>query len=275
MTTGMGQEHGLTGTTREVPLVRRTWLQMGMPITVAMALRADTPRERARAERALGRVYAYLDWVDATFSTYKVQSEISRLNRGEIAPDEISAAMREVLALAEETRRETHGYFDITRADGSRDPSGVVKGWAIAGAADLLARDGWRDCYVDAGGDAQVAGTRGGQPWRVGIRNPFNRQEHVKVLELRDCGIATSGSDVRGQHIYNPHQPGEVLLEVASITVVAPSVYDADRMATAAFAMGRRGIDFIASLPGYAGYSIDLTGNATYTSGLERYIARL
>lgn len=259
----------------EPVLVRQTWLQMGMPVTVAIVLDTPSPDERARATQAIGRIYAYFDWVDATFSTYKEASEISRLNRGEIALDEVSEAMREVLALAKETRVQTQGFFDIRRADGSLDPSGIVKGWAIARASEVLAGEGWRDSFVDAGGDVQVSGTKGGRPWRVGIRNPFNRRENVKILALSDRGIATSGTAVRGQHIYNPHAPSTPQLEVASVTVVAPSVYDADRMATAAFAMGRRGIDFLASLPGYAGYLIDSSGNATYTSGLERYVARI
>ena len=42
--------------------------------------------------------------------------------------------MRAVFALAEQTKQETAGYFDIDRG-GFYDPSGIVKGWAIANAA--------------------------------------------------------------------------------------------------------------------------------------------
>lgn len=266
----------------EPHLARQTRLRMGMPVTVAIALSHDLGSalhstldvERERAAQAIERVYAYFAEVDATFSPYRATSEVSRLNRGELTPDEISPDLREIFARAEATRQETQGYFDITRPDGSIDPSGIVKGWAIARAADLLTREGWRGYCVDAGGDMQVAGMKGGRPWRVGVRNPFNRDEHVKVLALSDCGIATSGTAARGQHIYDPHAPAAPLTEVASITVIAPSVYDADRMATAAFAMGRLGINFIASLPGYAGYMVDTSGHATYTSGFDRYVAR-
>src|SRR5579871_1456007 len=59
--------------------------------------------------------------------------------------------------------------------------------------------------YVDAGGDVQVMGKNAqGDNWRVGIRNPFNAQQIVKTLALTDCGIATSGTYIRGDHIYNP-----------------------------------------------------------------------
>lgn len=248
-------------------MVKETRLLMGMPITVAVVDEEVPPDD-------VDRVFAFFARVDDAFSTYKPESEISRLNRGELTEAQCSEAVRTVLALSEQTRRETGGYFDIRR-DGIRDPSGLVKGWAILRAANLLRAAGYRDYFVDAGGDAQVCGTNDGQPWRVGIRNPFNRREHVKVVVLRDEGIATSGTAIRGQHIYNPHEPDQPLRDIVSITVIGPDVYEADRFATAAFAMGRAGIRFIAGLAGFEGYMIDANGQATYTAGFERYVPRL
>jgi thiamine biosynthesis lipoprotein len=239
---------------------------MGMPVTVAV-------EDAEVSEGHLNSVFAYLTWVDDTFSTYKPTSEVSRLNRGELADDQYSQHLRTVLALCEQTRRETRGYFDSWR-DGTCDPSGLVKGWAIYHAAQLLTDAGCRTYFVDAGGDVQLSGTRAGRLWRVGIRNPFNRHEQVKVLALTDCGVATSGTAIRGQHIYDPHYPDMPLAEIASLTVVGPNVYEADRFATAAFAMGREGIRFIAGLAGFEGYQIDMDARATYTSGFERYILR-
>lgn len=244
--------------------MRQCRLIMGMPVTVEIL------DARITAD-VLDAVFAYFGDVDETFSTYKQTSAISRINRGELSPDECSADVRTILALSEQTRRETRGYFDIER-DGVLDPSGIVKGWAIQQAANRLRSGGWRDFYIDAGGDIQVAGTKDGQPWRVGIRNPFRHEEHVKVLAISDRGVATSGTAVRGQHIYNPYQPGVPLVEVMSLTVIGPDIYDADRFATAAFAMGREGISFIQSMPGFEGYLIDAYGIATCTTGFERYV---
>jgi thiamine biosynthesis lipoprotein len=129
--------------------------------------------------------------------------------------------------------------------------------------------------YIDAGGDIQVAGTKEGHPWRIGIRNPFNRKENVKVLAITDKGVATSGTAIRGQHIYNPHYPEQPPQDIASLTVIGPDVYEADRFATAAFAMGRRGIAFIEELPGFEGYLIDTSARATFTSGFERYVLHI
>lgn len=251
---------------REQPLAQ-TRLLMGMPISIHIA-------DPVVAPEVLDELFAYFDWVDATFSTYKEASEISRLNRGELSIDQCSEVVRAVLTLGEETKQETRGYFDIYR-NGICDPSGIVKGWAIQQAALQLHAAGARNFYIDAGGDIQVAGTKQGAPWRVGIRNPFNRQQNVKILALSDCGVATSGTAIRGQHIYDPHRPDTPLLEVVSMTVIGPNVYDADRFATAAFAMGVKGIQFIERLPGFEGYMIDAQARATYTSGFERYVLRV
>ncbi len=247
--------------------MRVTRLLMGMPITVDVAGSGD---DDATVEAA----FAYFDAVDRRFSTYKDDSEISALNQGRLGEKDYSAEMREVLALAEQTRRETGGYFDIRTSAGTLDPSGIVKGWAIRNAAALVARCGGRDYFVDAGGDIQASGRNPeGQEWRVGIRNPFDQAQIIKVLEPRGKGVATSGTYVRGQHIYDPHARGSAIEEIVALTVIGPDVLEADRFATAAFAMGRSGIGFIEQTPDLEGYLVDRNGRATFTSGFEGYCA--
>lgn len=246
-------------------MIRDTRILMGMPVTVEIIDR--------NAGALLEQVYGYFTAVDQRFSTYKDDSEISRINRGEIAPSEASAEMREVLQLAERTRIETRGYFDIRRSDGTIDPSGFVKGWAIRNAAQIIAAAGVRDFYVDAGGDVQTGGRNAeGEPWVAGIRNPFNETEIIKAVTLRGQGIATSGTYVRGQHIYDPHNPDKTLDEVVSLSVIGPDVLEADRFATAAFAMGEDGIYFIESLPHCEGYQVSAAGIATFTTGFGAYV---
>ncbi len=249
-------------------LVSETRLLWGMPITVAIV----APHPAPGPAESIARIFDYFEYVDGKFSTYKPDSEISRINEGALAIGEASADMRTVFALAEELRLETNGYFDITHR-GKIDPSGLVKGWALSNAADLLRAAGCEDFYVEAGGDFQAAGLNAaGQPWRVGIRNPFNLAEIVKVLAISDRGVATSGTYIRGQHIYNPITGSPPVPEMLSITVVGPDVYEADCYATAAFAMGRGGIEFVESLADFEGYMIDSRKRATFTSGFERYV---
>ena len=245
--------------------MKETRLIMGMPVTLEVV-------DKAATDRLLDSIFAYFTSIDNTFSTYKADSEISRINRGELTVEEASQDMQTILALAEQTRLESDGFFDI-RHNGLCDPSGLVKGWAIFQAAELLRQSGMFNFYVEAGGDIQVAGSNAqGQDWRVGIRSPFNLNEIVKVIAVSECGVATSGSYIRGQHVYNPKNEGEALTEILSLTVIGPDIYEADRFATAAFAMGRAGIAFIERLEGFEGYMIDRHGQATLTSGFERFV---
>jgi thiamine biosynthesis lipoprotein len=178
--------------------------------------------------------------------------------------------MQHLLALAELTKQQTFGYFDVWH-NGRFNPSGIVKGWAIYQAAALVREAGFRDFYVDAGGDTQVYGhNHHGQPWQIGIRNPFDQAQIVKTVSATACGVATSGFYQRGRHIYNPHETQDLLDEVVSLTVVGANVFEADRFATAAFAMGREGINFIESRPGLEGYMIDQDGIATMSTGFSQ-----
>ncbi len=238
---------------------------MGMPIEIEIIGGTRDLFEAA---------FAYLVAVDNRFSTYKEDSEISLLFRHSHILENVrmSEEMREVLAIAEKTKKETNGYFDIRHPDGHVDPSGVVKGWAIQNTAALIREAGYENYFVNAGGDIAMKGSNAeGKEWSVGIRNPFNTKEIVKVVYPRGKGIATSGSYLRGDHIYNPRNPEEKLHDVVSITVIGPDVLAADLMATAAFAMGKGGIAFIEDLSGFEAYAIDSKGIATMTSGFGVY----
>lgn len=235
-----------------------------MPITVEIV-------DASATAEAFAATYAFFNEVDQRFSLYKETSEVSRINRGDLCLEESSPDMQIILELAEQTKRESHGFFDVWH-QGRFNPSGIVKGWAIDMAAAQLYIDGFRNYFVDAGGDVQVAGRNArGEPWKVGICNPFDISQVVKRVQLDDRGIATSGTYMRGAHIYNPRDASDALDEVVSITVVGVDVLEADRFATAAFAMGRVGISFIEALPDCEGYQIDRAGRATMTSGFAAF----
>ncbi|MFA7302536.1 MAG: FAD:protein FMN transferase [Candidatus Paceibacterota bacterium] len=244
--------------------MRETHLIMGMPIEIEVV--GDT------SQPAIEDAFAYLAAVDERFSTYKDTSEIAAINSGSATAVEASEEMQEVFALAEKTRNETRGFFNICRPDGRLDPSGIVKGWAVLNAARRIAAAGHAHFFINAGGDVATSGKNArGEDWVVGVRNPFNPEEVVKRICPQGKGVATSGSYLRGAHIYNPHNSSQLLDEMVSITIIGPDVLEADRYATAAFAMGREGVFFIESLPGFEAYAIDRRGVATMTSGFEEY----
>jgi thiamine biosynthesis lipoprotein len=248
-------------------MLKETRILMGMPVTVEIC-------DETAKQNAVDTIFDYFKYVDETFSTYKTASEISKINDGLIKPENFSADIKEVFGLSEKTKQETDSYFDIVNNQGIYDPSGLVKGWAIFNAAKLLEKLGHSNFYVEAGGDIQVSGKNTqNKPWKIGIKNPFNVKEIVKSVSLKNNeGIATSGAYERGAHIYNPKNRQQQLAEIVSITVIGPNIYEADRFATAAFAMQKKGINFIERLPGLEGYSIDSKGIATMTSGFEKYV---
>jgi FAD:protein FMN transferase len=212
---------------------------MGMPVTVS-GVDAD----------AAAMVFVWLRRVDGLFSTYRPDSEVCRLDRGELDAGDADPLVREVLERCERLRVETGGYFDA-RASGRLDPSGLVKGWAVDRAAALLDATGARRFCVSAGGDLVA---RGG-PWRVGVRHPRRRRRLAAALTVTDAAVATSGAYERGPHVLDPHtrRPAR---GARSVTVVGPDLATADAYATAAFAMGAAGPAWTAGLDGYEAMTV-------------------
>ena len=243
--------------------MKQTELIMGMPISVEIVATKD--------HAPLKQIFDYFKDVDSRFSPYKEDSELAKLNNG-LDPSQYSKQMKEVMELCEQTKQMTSGYFDINRS-GKIDPSGLVKGWAISNAAKMLKNLGYANFYIEAGGDIQAEGTNEqGEAWLIGIRNPFNIDEIVKVIRVSGRGVATSGAYIRGEHIYNPRNHFKPPKGITSLSVIANDIFDADRFATAAYAMGPKGINLIAHLPGFAAYLIDDRQIATYSNGFEAYV---
>src|SRR5439155_3380776 len=213
-----------------LPGVRRVEQIMGMPIVIDV-------RDGDVDEAALDHVYAWFRWVDATFSTYKEDSEISRLARGELALADACGEVRWILDRCEQLGEETRGFFDA-EATGRLDPSGLVKGWSVDRAAELLRHAGIRNFAVSAGGDVCLSGRAVPElTWQVGIQHPLERLKVAAVVEANELAVATSGAYARGAHIVDPYS-GRAPEGVLSVTVTGPELATADAYATAAYAMG-------------------------------------
>lgn len=238
---------------------RRVEHVMGMGIVVEV-------RDHDVGEAPIDDVFEWLRLIDQTFSTYREDSEISRLDRGELEPQDASPDVLAVLARCDELRDDTRGYFDA-RAGGRLDPSGLVKGWSVDRAAEILERAGARRFAVYAGGDVIVRGRpEAGKQWRVGIRHPRRADRLAAVVEASDLAIATSGGYARGDHVLDPHT-GRPPVGLLSVTVTGPDLATADAYATAAFAMGRLGPAWTAQLAGYEAMTITDDGRVLSTPG--------
>jgi thiamine biosynthesis lipoprotein len=246
--------------TAALPGVRRVEHIMGLPIVVD--IRDDC------TGAVLDELFDWLRWVDATFSTYKDDSEISRINRGELRREDAHPHVRQVLERCEQLRDETDGYFDMRTPTGSIDPSGLVKGWAVDRAAAILADAGLHNYAVNAGGDMRVRGRAVPElAWRVGIQHPLDAQQVAAVIETAaELAIATSGAYARGEHVWDPHT-GRPPSGILSVTIVGRVLATADAYATAAFAMGPElAPHWTARLEGYEAMTI-LSDETVFKTG--------
>lgn len=235
---------------------------MGMPVTVNIA---DGDADDAAVEE----VFDDFSILDRTFSPFLIESEVSRINRGELAPADAGQLVTQAIDLCRMYERATEGYFSAW-IGGRFDPSGLVKGWAVDRACSILDRYGYSDYFVDAGGDVQTRGrnTDGGA-WRIGVRHPIERDKVACVVLASGLAVATSGTYEKGAHILDPHdgKPAEGLL---SFTVAGPDILQADVYATAGFVMGVAGLEFVARSAGYEAFAIDRDLRAIYTIGFEK-----
>ena len=244
--------------TATLPARRYVEHVMGMPISLALRGRHtdDTP-----AVTAWAAALAELRQADRVFSTYRADSVISRLGRGEIALADCPPEVAEVLALGEAAERDSGGAFAVRRG-GVLDPSGVVKGWAAQRAATHLAALPGTDFCLSAGGDLTCRTVDPtGPPWRVGIEDPHDPTRLIAVVPVHTGAVATSGTARRGAHILDA-RTGRPPTGIASVTVIGPSLTTADIDATAAFALGPDAVRWLRSR-GHTALVVDADGATT------------
>jgi thiamine biosynthesis lipoprotein len=195
----------------------------------------------------LRAVEAELDRIDHVFSTYRADSEVARLGRGELAWAAASAEVHEIAELCAAASTLTSGRFDAYYA-GRFDPTGLVKGWAVARASDLLIAAGSTRHLVSGGGDIlAVADSAADEPWRIGIADGTRVSA---TLTAHTLAVATSGNTERPGEIVDP-TTGQPAMTLKSVSVVGPDVVIADVLATAIVACREPHPPWLAELADY------------------------
>jgi thiamine biosynthesis lipoprotein len=261
-------------------------------VAEAVAEPAEAPAAVRHAEEVMGTVFSFdvrggepdavraalreavagLHRVDEVFSTYRDDSQISRLTRGELTVEECDPEVAEVLGLGAEAERVSEGWFSL-RYQGRLDPTGIVKGWAAERAARRLRAGGAVGVSVNGGGDVQLLGApEPHRPWRVGVSDPVRPGGLAAVISAagtEELAVATSGTAERGAHIVDPRTGRSAVTDLVAVTVVAPRLTWADCWATAAFAMGsREGLTWLESLPDVEALLITAGDEVRCTGGL-------
>lgn len=236
----------------------------------------DGALDPAVVDAAVDDAIAWLHEVDARFSPFLPDSEISRIGDGTLAEAAAHPDVRSVLAMADSLAVESGGAFDARswRADGRVDPCGIVKGWSVQVAADRLRSAGARDFAIVAGGDLVAHGAPEPEgAWRVGIRHPDRPDRLADVLRVRDLAVATSAAYERGAHIRDP-RTHRTPSDVRSMTVVGPDLTWVDAYATTGYVLGADGLDWVAAHDGYAAYAITWDDTVHWTAGMDALLDR-
>ncbi|WP_082589402.1 FAD:protein FMN transferase [Nostocoides sp. Soil756] len=231
-------------------LARRAWVEHVMGTAVSVHVRAVEPT-RPDIEAGVQRVFAHLRRVDRVLSTWRSDSDLLRLQHGEV--DEVHAWVADVTELCLEAEERTDGLFAAWRARrGERtvfDPTGLVKGWAVAGAAAHLDVVPEIAYSIGAGGDVVVGAGPGpgaaAPVWRIGLEDPRRPGTVAQVVSLRRGAVATSGAAQRGGHVLDPRR-GTPVTRPGSASVVGPDLLWADVWATAAFVDPERAAGLLA-----------------------------
>lgn len=229
------------GETAELALLHHRFEAMGTVVSVSA---------RPAVETSWGEAWAGVEGVfrmlDASFSLYRPDSELSRVARGELSLPEASVELREVYALAIDWRSATRGAFTPHRPDGIIDLNGVVKALAIERAGQILVAAEIGDWCINAGGDVLCNGeAEPGRRWAVGISDPENRGAMLTSLELFGThrAVATSGYSERGEHLW---LHGGMEPRFIQATVFAPDIVTADVLSTAILAAPASELDDLA-----------------------------
>ncbi len=160
------------------------------------------------------------------------------------------------------------------------DLGGFAKGWAAHQAMQRLQEAG--PALVDAGGDIAISGPQAdGQPWLVDIADPLQVQERLDMLALPGCGVATSGidhrrwlqGDVLKHHIIDPRHGETAQTDLASVTVIAPDVIQAEAAAKAVLILGSQpGLEWLEERPDLCGLLAVQDGQLLYSQDIHKYL---
>ncbi|MGZ6093397.1 MAG: FAD:protein FMN transferase, partial [Polyangiales bacterium] len=155
---------------------------------------------------------------------------------------------------------------------------GIAKGYVVDKAAAVLAKEGFTDVVVQAGGDLLVKGRKGQDPWRVGIRDPRGpMDDYFAIAPITDASFSTAGDyerffikdGVRYHHILDP-RTGKPATACRSVTVLAKDALTADELDDAIFILGpEEGMKLLEKHPGAGAVVVDKDNKVHVSDNLK------
>jgi FAD:protein FMN transferase len=222
----------------------------------------DAENLHAAGEAALDEI----ERVEKLLSRFDPASEISRINRD--APKSAVLVDLETATVLETCRnawQQTRGFFDVAvnrentsgfsdiefdfdtrlitfrNADAGLDFGGFGKGYALDCAADCLRAFGVKKALLHGGTSSVLAlGNDGDEnPWRIGLRNPWNKCEELEHVQLSEEALSTSATGQGVSDILHPHFHKPLQIQ-AACTVIAKTAAQAEIFSTAFLCMGKK-----------------------------------
>jgi thiamine biosynthesis lipoprotein len=209
---------------------------MGLPVSIHVRAEARTELEDVAVATAVEQAFGALRRVDSVFSTWRADSDLMRVRRGDLEPARAHPWLVEVEQQCADAEQRTAGLFNAAPGAAAYDPTGLVKGWAVERAAMHLRHVPGISWCINAGGDLLAGAGRGASPstWRVGVEDPRQPGVVAATIPVRVGGLATSGAAARGAHVMDP-RTGTAIAWDGSATVWGPTLLWADVWATALF----------------------------------------
>ena len=226
-------------------------------------------------------------WTGGKFDiTFGALADIWKFDHDQdnVVPDRAAIEKRLPLVNFEEVVTDRAAGTAVIRTPGMRvHLGGIGKGYAVDRAVALLKQRGFADFMIQSGGDLYVAGTNGGQPWKLAIADPRGNHEPFATLQLGDGTFSTSGDyersfvkdGVRYHHLIDPDR-GEPARGCRSVTIVTNRATLADVLSTGVFIMGpEAGMALIEKLPDVEGVIVTATNQVLVSSGLKGRVSLL
>lgn len=155
------------------------------------------------------------------------------------------------------------------------DLSTVGEGYAADHLARLMTEEGISRYLVSVGGALVSRGMNAdGQPWRVAIQKPTDRENAVQaIVDINGHGISTSGSyrnyyeldGKRISHVIDPQTGRPITHKLVSVTVIAPTALEADAWDTGLMVLGTEKAQQVVREQGLAVYMIMKDGDGFTT----------
>ncbi len=186
-------------------------------------------------------------------------------------------ALQQAVALVDHRKLQIEGQT-VTLAAGAIDLGGIAKGYIADRVAVVLKEQGVRSAVIDLGGNIVAVGSRAGEAFRIGIKDPAATDSLCAIVEGRDVSVVTSGiyergfdkDGVRYHHLLDPATGMPVQNTLASVTIVCENSAEADALSTACFVMGEeKATALVESLADTEALFVRRDGTMSATTGLD------